>query len=128
MGKLRDLPLGTYPNGTRAFGPYAFAGGTDNLGFSVGRATAENPTIWASELTTLTFDVQFSFDSGVTYTDPGTWVWTQKGGMLIDSRTGLAVSELRVAWHFAPDPLTHIKGRITVAGGPIYTYLDIDGV
>jgi hypothetical protein len=127
MPKLRDLPLGNYPNGSRAFGPYAFAGGIDQIGFSIGRATTLDPTIWTLESTVLTFDVQFSFDGGVTYTPPDTWVWSQGGGEILDE-LGAAIPETRVSWSFNPDPCTHIKGTVTVSGGPIRTYLDIDGV
>ena len=127
MGKLRDLPLANYPNGSRSFGPYAFAGGADQLGFSIGRNTPANPTIWPLTTTILTFDVQFSFDGGVTYTPTGRWVWSQGGGALLN-KLGVVIPESRVAWKFDPDPCTHIKGTVTVSGGPIRTYLDIDGV
>lgn len=127
MAKLRDLPLANYPNGSRSFGPYAFAGGVDQLGISIGRNTPADPTVWSSASTVLTFDVQFSFDGGVTYTPLGKWVWSQGGGALLD-KSGVAVPETRVSWKFSPQPLTHIKGTVTVSGGPIRTYLDIDGV
>mgnify|MGYP003648061566 CR=1 FL=1 len=127
MSKLRDLPLANYPNGTRAFGPYAFAGGVDQIGFSIGRNTPAAPNVWASASEILTFDVQFSFDGGATYTLPGTWVWSEGGGQILD-RFGIAIPETRVGWTFSPDPCTHIKGTVTVSGGPIRTYLDIDGV
>ena len=127
MAKIRDLPLNNYPNGSRPFGPYTFAGGTDHIGFSIGRNTPNDPTIWPNSATILTFNVQFSFDDGVTYTLPGTWVWSQGGGELLD-KFGVAIPETRVSWAFDPAPCTQIKGNITVSGGPIRTYLDIDGV
>jgi hypothetical protein len=127
MAKLRDLLLGNYPNGTRVFGPYTFAGGIDRIGFSIGRNTPTTPTIWVLATTIVTMDVQFSFDGGTIYTQPGTWVWSEKGGVFLD-KFGVAIPETRVSWSFDPDPCTNIKGTITVSGGPILTYLDIDGV
>lgn len=127
MAKLRDLPLGIYPDGSRAFGPYAFAGGADRLGLSIGRSTAADLSIWPLPTTILTFDVQFSFDGGASYTEPGAWVWSEGGGVMTD-RTGAEIPETRVSWSFSPNPLTHIKGTVAVSGGPIRTYLDIDGV
>lgn len=127
MAKIRDLPLGNYPNGSRAFGPYAFAGGIDRIGLSIGRNTPTDPTIWPNASTTLTLDVQFSFDGGLTYTLPGTWVWSDVGGEFLD-KLGVAIPEVRISWLFSPVPCTHIKGTVAVSGGPLRTYLDIDGV
>lgn len=127
MARIRALPLAIYPNGTLAFGPFARGVGIVQLGFRVGLPTAADPTVWPSATTILTFDVQFSFDGGVTYTAPGSWVWSQGGGERLN-KLGAQEPETGVAWSFSPDPLTHLKGTVTVGGGPIRTYLDIDGV
>ena len=126
MAKIRDLPLGNYPNGSRAFGPYAFAGGVDQIGFSIGRNTPADPSIWPNASTILTFDMQFSFDGGVTYTPAQ--IFGPFSGGIITNKNGVEYPETRVSWAFSPDPCTHIKGVVTVASGPIRTYLDIDGV
>lgn len=120
--KTRQIPLGNYPNGTRNFGPIATPKGLDQFDIRIGRCTTADPTIWPNASTVLKIDLQFSFDGGVNYTPLGANSWEQGGGIIV--QRGVEQAETILTWSFSPDQPTHFKGRITVTGGPIRTYLD----
>lgn len=131
MAKVRRLPLATYQNGTREFGPWAFPNGLEGFDIRVGRCTTATPTIWPNENTRVSFVVEFSFDGGQTY--PHRESWTPQGGG-IKSKNGVELAEESVSWRFevagedgqpvAYEP-THAKATVTVTGGPIRTYCDV---
>ena len=123
MAKIRDFPLATYPNGTFQLAQRATPNGLAGFDVRIGRATLADPTLWASPTMTVTLDLQFSFDAGATFTPLGANSWTGRGGIVTSH--GVEQAESVLAWRFAPAEPTHVKGQITLAGGPIRSYLDI---
>ena len=121
--KTRSVPLGTYPSGTRNFGPLSLVNGLNNFDIRIGRCTTADPTIWANEATLVTIDLQFSYDAGATWTPVGTNSWTGSGG--IKTIRGVELPEEILSWGFSPDEPNAMKGTITVANGPIKTYMDV---
>jgi hypothetical protein len=122
MAKTRHIPLGTYPSGVYEFGPVATPLGLNGFDIRIGRCTTLDPTIWPLSTTIVTLDMQFSYDNGVTYTPIGANSWTQGGGIIVNR--GVEVAESVLSWRFSPNEPTHFKAQITVANGPIRTYLD----
>lgn len=132
MAKLRDLPLRNYPNGSVSFGPYALGLDGGSLGFLIGRCTAADPSIWPNASTVLTFDVQFSFDGGTVYTTPGLYSGEMVGGIVSFPATPNSAAgdfaESGYTWDWFPERPTHMKGTVTITGGPLRSYLDVTGV
>lgn len=120
--KTRQIPLGTYQNGTYNFGPIATPNGLDEFDIRVGRCTSADISIWTDPSTILTVDPQFSFDGGVLYTPIGASTFRQGGGIIVQH--GVEIAESVLTWGFFPDQPTHFKVQIKVEGGPIHTYLD----
>ena len=123
MAKIRDLPLGNYPNGSVDFGPRAVPNGLSGFDIRIGRCTTATPTLWVSSSTIVTIDMQFSYDGGATYTALGANSWSGGGGIV--TNRGVEIPESVVSWGFSPNEPNFLKGRITVTGGPIRTYLDV---
>lgn len=123
MARIRDLPLGTYPNGTVSFASRHFPNGMAGFDVRIGRATTADPTIWAQPSTRVKIDLQFSFDGGATFTPIGANTWEGGGGIV--SHRGTEQAETVLSWRFHPVEATDVKGQITVTGGPIRTYLDV---
>lgn len=123
MAKIRDLPLGNYPNGTVQFASRPYPNGMAGFDVRIGRCTSADPTIWVLPTTIVTLDLQFSFDGGATYTPLGANRWQGGGGIIVQK--GVEVAESVITWRFAPVEATHVKGQISVSGGPIRTYLDV---
>jgi hypothetical protein len=127
MAKIRDLPLGTYPNGTVSFGPRLFSNGLAGFDIRIGRCTTADTSIWTNATTIVTIDLQFSYDGGSTYTALGANSWSGPGGIVTSH--GVEIPETVLTWDFnSTDPNfakpNALKGQITVTGGPIKTYLD----
>jgi hypothetical protein len=121
--KTRSIPLGTYPSGSIDRGPFAFPNGLNGFDIRIGRCTTVDPTIWSDPTTIITIDMQFSYDGGTTYTAIGANSWSGGGGIL-SGRDG-EVAETVLTWEFHPAEPTHAKARLTVANGPVKTYLDV---
>lgn len=121
--KIPQVPLGNYPDGIYTFGPIATPNGLDGFDIRVGRCTTATPTLWPNVSTTVKIDMQYSYDGGVTYTPLGANSFGPVPGGIISSH-GVETAEWVTSAHFSPNEPTHFKGQITVAGGPIRTYLD----
>lgn len=124
MNKSRKIPLGNYGNGSRSFGPWAFPNGLDGFEIRIGRCTTATPTIWPNSSTRITFDVDFSFDGGLTY--PLRQTWTPQGGGIVQGKNGgPELDSEAVSWKFKPDEPTHAKATVTISGGPMRNYCDV---
>lgn len=123
MAKVRDVPLGTYPDGSISFASRPFPNGMAGFDVRIGRCTTLDPTIWVLPTTIVTIDLQFSFDGGISYTPIGQNSWSGSGGIIV--QRGVEAAETVLSWRFSPLEATNMKGQITVSGGPIRTYLDI---
>jgi hypothetical protein len=122
LTKTRSIPLGIYPSGSRDIGPLSFPNGLDGFQIRIGRKTTADPTIWSDPNTTITIAMLFSFDGGLTY--PHSEFFLQNGGLKV-GRDG-EIPEDIVAWNYDPDHQpTNGKATITVANGPVKTYLDV---
>lgn len=120
------FPLATYPAGTRNFGPIAVPNGLSGFNVSVQRCTDADPTIWPSAAVTVRLDLQFSYDGGNTWTPIGdNSAGPAQGGIMTNEKTGAQYPAWVCGWRFKPDEPTHLKGQITVAGGPIRTSLSV---
>lgn len=122
MARTRSIPLGTYPSGTREFGPFSTPNGLSGFDIRIGSCTSVEPTIWSNPATVVTVAMQFSYDGGVTYSPLGANSWKSNGGIKL--QRGAELIERVMSWRFAPDEPTNFKGQITVQNGPITTYLD----
>lgn len=124
MATIRNLfPLATYPNGTYSFGPYATPSGINGIKATFARCTSADPTIWPLTSTRISIELVCSYDGGVTY-DPAILGWSQGGGIITDSKTGEEKAFTNASWTADPPP-THVKGAITVTGGPIKTSMTL---
>lgn len=121
--KTRSIPLGTYPSGSVTRGPFAFPNGLNGFDMRIGRCTTADTSIWSNASTIIKIDLQFSYDSGATYTELGANSWSGPGG-IISGRDG-EVAETVLTWEFHPAEPTHAMAQLTVINGPVKTYLDV---
>lgn len=89
--------------------------GVLSLFLKLARCTDADLTIWPNATTTVTINLQVSYDGGVTYKPAITT--TSAGGKSPFPFT-------RLGFVFEAPP-THVKGTIVVAGGPLVTSAEI---
>lgn len=89
---------------------------------ALARAVTADPTQWANAETAVTVDLQVSSD-GLSYESGGSF--SASGGIHTD-KSGVESPLTVVVFHY-PRILTHVKGTITVANGPLVTILTLAG-
>ena len=106
------------PNGDTPIPPTSLPASISSLHASLNRHTTVDPTSWPNPATTLSIELQVSFDGGSTWA-PGGGL-TSAGGTYLkkDGVTEQAVTTLDVEYAQSP---THVKGTITVTNGPLVT-------
>ena len=118
MGNTFNLPQASYPTGSHAFGPWAVPSGLTGCQLLIARCTTGTPTIWPSATQQISFLMDCSFDGGASWYN-GLFGWTDVGGIKLDNDSAeQAVAPVR--FHHTPAP-THVRGTLTITGGPILT-------
>lgn len=111
------------PNGTQTHGPFDIPDGATEVEFRIARSTTATPTLWPSSGTTLSAQIECSFDGGTNWElqsgfgATGGGVQPFKGGEMVDNF--LVLLGLRLA------PNRKIRGKTTVVNGPVITQLTV---
>lgn len=98
MSVITVLPLASYIAGSYPVGPVAISDGLSSLTIAVQWQTTADLTVWPLLTDTITFDLQFSPDGGVTWRQ-----WNNGsagGGLHVNNKTGLQL------------PLLYIQGQL----------------
>jgi hypothetical protein len=126
MSNVVVLPLSSYANGTRNFGPIDVASDVTAILFNVQRCTSLDLTVWPNSTTTLEIIPEISVDGGVTYVEAGRT--TNAGGIQI-ARSGGELATSQSGGYLPPQiggVARKYKVATTVAGGPIRTSMSVD--
>jgi len=105
------------PNGVTPIPPTALGAGVNSVLAKIARCTTTDPSIWASATTTVTVDLQVSYDNQVSWNEVGSI--TDSGGIRLDKNSAeVAFSSINASFNGQP---THVKGSITISNGPLVT-------
>jgi hypothetical protein len=79
----------------------------------------ETDASWPDPATTVTIVLQVSYDGGTSYLPGGSF--SAKGGRAL-GRNGAVLAQTAVTFRYS-EPITHVKGTISVTNGPLVTSL-----
>jgi hypothetical protein len=116
------FPLANYPTGTTVFGPIALTQGLNGCVIRVARCTTATPTIWPNDTQSFALSLDVSYDGGATY-QVNQFAFKAVGGIAVAK--GVEQAEIVVRFNVSPQVPTHIKGSVTIEGGPLRTSLTI---
>lgn len=116
---IMELQEQLYANGTIPFGPIVLPQGINGCELRIARCTTATPTLWPNALQRVTIALDCSYDGGATY-QIGQFGFSQVGGIFMN-KAGGEVSEDVVRFRCTPQIATHVRGLVTIAGGPIRT-------
>jgi len=106
------IPQGTYPVGTRSFGPANVPSGLTT------GVIAFDRTAWSDPAVTLDLFLEFSIDNGATWAFPAGM--GAEGGVARD-KNGVVQTVSTLGFVFPDGPTRKVQGTITIAGGPLTT-------
>src|SRR4051812_33247046 len=112
------------PSGDTPFGPFAVPNGLAGFQIIMARCTTATPTIWPNAATTAEVHFQFSWDGGVTWSDPNANMAGPVGGGIQSGRSGEMASWIS-QWRFNPAAPTHLQGFVRVTNGPLRTSVQV---
>lgn len=122
MARQVALPLGTYADGTHAFGPFNLQNSIWRLGADIQRCTTAEPTVWPNKSSTVAVTLELSFDGGATWQSGGGF--TAEGGIHVKADgTELPYSSFRF-----PVPAgtqRRVRGTLTISNGPILSSVGV---
>lgn len=125
MAVTRVLPLGSYPDQTRALGPVALPTGASSISLSLLRCTPSNLTIWPNASTTVALNADLSLDGGTTWQP---WfTFTSQGGQ-VTPEGGSTVAPTTYFTTSIPAPANanrKVRATLTITGGPLKTAGDL---
>lgn len=113
----------TIANGVQTHGPFDIPNGSTEVELRIARCTTATPTLWPSAGTTLSAQIECSFDGGANYEPQSSFgaspggIMPFRGGELADNF--LVLNGLRLA------PSRKIRGKTTVVNGPVVTQLTV---
>ena len=124
MAKTRDIPLNSYPTGTRTFikqTPNGLAGFLIELA----RCTSADLTIWPDPASQIKITVENSYDGGATFpANGGGAEFLMDGGIKLD-KFGAEIPIASMSCRFSPNEPTAVRVTATIINGPIKTYGDV---
>lgn len=113
-----SFPQTSIPTGTFNIPVTSLPALQSSVTLSLARCTTPTPTIWPNATTTILVTLFASYDGGVTW-DTGARSDAHGGIELLPRSTAENPTvTMRFTW---PNPPTHLKGSIAVAGGPLLT-------
>lgn len=117
LSRTQAIPLADYPSGARALPETSVLDAATVFYFEIARCTSADPTIWPDAATTLSLDLEISYDNGATWRD---WAGFQDGGGIVMFKGAeRAVSTLKAPME--PGANRRIRGTVTITNGPLRT-------
>lgn len=118
LQRTQAIPLADYPSGTQNL-PVTSVPDTANFFYlEIQRCTSATPTIWPNEATTLTIDLEISYDNGVTWQD---FAGYQDSGGIVINHNGVEQPNSVMQAPMEPGTKRKLRGTVVIANGPLRT-------
>lgn len=123
MATTRDLPLASYPSGSRTF-VKQIPNGLAGFRIAIARCTTADLTIWPDPASQIKMTVECSYDAGATFpANAGGASFGGAGGIL--SKAGIELALWTASCRFSPVEPNAVRITVEIINGPIRTFGDV---
>lgn len=123
MKRVVQIPERVYRAGSRGFGPVPLPDGVTRLTARVARCTAATPTVWPDASSTLSIELEASFDGGQTWVSGG--AFSAMGGIHV-RHDGTQAAESSATWEYPQASGRMLRGQVVVTGANARTTVIVE--